>query len=262
MKKTNMLLFIAALLVAGCVKEQPKNEEKEYSRANFDTVYNEIVTVMDMYGDTAVANDYLCEQIKKLSSDVFEVVATDSDFAHNIYLRAFSRAFFATVSQDSRPIPVKCCEKLIWSQNVFTTFSYGTWDYMTTTMMPSWQEYENRNVYLSIMKSTDGTEGLVATFTNYTDTVIKNPTIVFEGNGRVLLELNSKNTTIDDSESGSGVVRMIVNSLDEVLEVLKQSQFILAFYDTPKERVMTEQMVLFLDYQRKYNNQVRNIFGE
>lgn len=133
---------------------------------------------------------------------------------------------------------------------------------MTTTMMPSWQEYENRNVYLSIMKSTDGTEGLVATFTNYTDTVIKNPTIVFEGNGRVLLELNSKNTTIDDSESGNGVVRMIVNSLDEVLDVLKQSQFILAFYDTSKERVMTEQMVLFLDYQRKYNIQVRNIFVE
>ena len=47
-----------------------------------------------------------------------------------------------------------------------------------------------------------------------------------------------------------------------MLEVLKQSQFILAFYDTSKERVMTEQMVLFLDYQRKYNNQVRNIFGE
>ena len=67
MKKTNMLLFIAALLVAGCVKEQPKNEVKEYSRANFDTVYNEIITVMDMYSDTAVANDYLCEQIKKLS---------------------------------------------------------------------------------------------------------------------------------------------------------------------------------------------------
>ena len=262
MKQTNKLLFIATLIVAGCVKEQPKNEEKEYSRANFDTVYNEIATVMDMYSDTAVANDYLCEQIKKLSSDVFEVVATDSDFAHNLYLRAFSRAFIATASQDSRHIPAKCCEKLIWAQNVFTTFSYGTWDYMTTIMMPSWREYENRYVDLSIMKSTDGTVGLVATFTNYTDTVIKNPTIAFEGKGRVLLELNSKNTTIDDSESGSGVVRMIINSLDEVLEVLKQSQFILAFYDTPQKRVMMEQMVLFLGYQRKYNSQVRNIFGE
>ena len=260
--KTIIITLCTALLVVGCGKKQPENEKKECFRIDFDTVYNEMMTVLDMYDDTTIADDYLCEQIKKMSSDVLEVVATDSNFAQNTYLRSFSHAFCETLLfTDSRRIPVKCWEKLLWAPNVFTTFSCGKWDYMTSSMMPSWQEYENRYVSLSIMKSTDGREGLVATFTNFTDTVIKNPTIVFEKDGKALLELTAQNAILDETESEDGIVRLSVGSLDEVLEALKHSWFIDAFYDTPKERVFMEQMVLFLDYQRKYNCHARNIFG-
>ncbi|MBR4803021.1 MAG: hypothetical protein IK032_00100 [Bacteroidales bacterium] len=261
--KKIIITLCTALLVVGCGKKQSEKENKECSRVDFDIVYNEIETVLDMYFDTAVADDDLCEPIEKLSSDVLEVVATDSNFAQNTYLRAFSCSFFEALLlyDTTRSIPFKCYEKLYWAQNVFTTFSCGTWDYMTSRMMPSWQEYESRFVSLSIMKSTDGREGLVATFVNFTDTVIKNPTIVFERDGKALLELNPQNAKLDESESGDGIVRLSVDSLDEVLEALKHSWSINAFYDTPKERVQMYQSVLFLDHQRIFNSHVRNIFG-
>lgn len=261
--KTIIITLCAALLVAGCGKEQPKVEEKEYTQEDFDALREENRDMLALISDSTLTAADLCEPIQQFSKKLCYAVAHDTNFERNSILRAYARYLFFDLSKDTREIPLKCYEWLICASDVFTCYYTDSFDVMTTSLFRASWEIENRFASLVFCKK-DGKDCMfVLTAVNNTDTVMRNLKVFFEGaDDETLLALTSSNADVDYSEAENGIVHMIVLPADKVLGALKKTRFIRVQYDAPKERVVMEQFVPSLDYQRKYNCHARNIFGE
>ena len=261
--KTIIITLCAALLVAGCGKKQPKNEEKEFTQEDIDSLMEENEAVMTLLNDTTRTAAELCEPLQHYSNSLCYAVAHDHVFLRNLGTRGYARYLFFALAKDPREIPIKCYEKLICASDMFMCYNSDSVDVMTTTLFRASWEIENRFATLVFCKE-DGKDCMfVLTVVNYTDTLIRNLKLSFEGaDDEMLLELTSSNADVDYSRAEEGVVRMFVSPADKVLSALKKTKIIRVQYNAPQEHVIMEQGVLLLDYQRKFNSHVRNIFEE